>query len=129
MTSVQINFVKAGLKAGDSFEAIVFAEQQEDSYMNFLSSVISGTVAQISIDSIFEIKTEYSQDTDYVYIEHEAKSNEMTYYFTYDNEWTLAYPVGAFSIELDADTIGGFSNVDCAFVNEDDDPMSMIEAV
>ena len=31
MTSVQINFVKAGLNTSDFFEAIVFAEQQGNS--------------------------------------------------------------------------------------------------
>ena len=67
--------------------------------MNFLSPVISGTVGQISTDSIVEIKNQYSQDTDYAYIDYVAKSDEMTYYFSYNPETTLDYPVGTFSIE------------------------------
>ena len=129
ITSVQINFVKVGLSAGTAFEAIVFAEQQENGQMDFLSTVVSGTVGEITTESIFEITEEYSTDTDYAYIYHESEPNEMTYYFTYLAARTLDYPVGAFSVELDADVVGSFSNVACAFVNEDDDAMTMVETI
>ena len=53
--SIPINFEKAGLKTGQSFEAIVYYEQKLNTKMAFLSDIIKGTVGEIKTDVITEI--------------------------------------------------------------------------
>ena len=127
MTSIQINFNKAGLVSGTAFEAIVLAEQQQNGQMVFLSSIIKGTVGEITTESIFEIKDVY--DSEYVYNTQYASNDDMNYYFSYLPTSTYDVAVGAFGIELDSTGSGAFSAVNCAFVDESADAMSMVEAV
>ena len=128
-TSIILNFNKAGLKAGDKFEVLVFTEQQLNSKMAFLSDIFTGTVGEISIKSFTEINTPYDFDNDYLYARGTASASELTYYFSYMPETTFDVAVGALSIELDNDAINGFSSVDCAFVDDGEDAFSMIEAI
>ena len=128
-TTITINFKKVGLSAGQTFEALVFSEQQINSKMAFLSRIITGTVGRIDEKSITEIKTVYDLDNDYVYARGTASSGVLTYYFSYLPNTVFDVPVGSFNIELDADTINGFSSVDCAFVDDGEDAVSMVEAV
>ena len=128
-TSITINFNKIGLSAGQKFEALVYSEQQLNSRMSFLSEIFTGTVGEIKTETITEIKTVYDIDNDYVYARGTATTDGLTYYFSYLPENILDVPVGAFNIELDSDAINGFSSVDCAFVDDGEDPVSMVEAV
>ena len=128
-TTITINFSKAGLSTGNKFEALVFTEQQLNSKMVFLSDIITGYVGDIKIESITDIKTVYEIDTDYVYERGTASASTLTYYYSYLPTTTFDVPVGAFTIELDNDAINGFSSVDCAFVDDGEDAMSMVEAV
>ena len=128
-TSITINFKKVGLKEGDEFEALVFSEQQLNSKMVFLSNIVTGKVGRIDEKSITEITSIYDLDNDYVYARGTASADGLTYYFSFLPSTVFDVPVGAFNIELDADTINGFSSVDCAFVNDDEDAVSMVEAV
>ena len=127
--SVSINFGKIGLNYGQNFEAIIYYEQVSNSKMSFVSTVYTGIVGKVSIDTITEIKTVYPTDDNYVYQSMKATPSEMTYYFSYMPQNEIDFPVGAFRIELDTNTQGEFTDVDCAFVNEDDDAMTMVEAV
>ena len=129
ITSLQLNFNKAGINPGEKFEAIVYIEQEEQSQMVFLSDIYKGIVGNIDIDSISEINEVYTSDTNYVYKSIEASSTDMNYYFSYLPSDKLEVPIGAFSIELDQSTTGGFTGVACTFVDEGTDAMSMIEAV
>ena len=129
ITSIQLNFNKAGISPGQKFEAIVYIEQQENSQMAFLSSVYQGTVGEIDIETIIEINEEYTLDLNYTYKMVEATPNDMNYYFSYLPSDILSVPIGAFSIELDQTTSGAFTGVACTFVDKDIDAMSMIEAV
>ena len=124
-TTITINFSKAGLSTGNKFEALVFTEQQLNSKMVFLSDIITGYVGDIKIESITDIKTVYEIDTDYVYERGTASASTLTYYYSYLPTTTFDVPVGAFTIELDNDAINGFSSVDCAFVDDGEDAMSM----
>ena len=128
-TSIILNFNKAGLKAGDKFEVLVFTEQQLNSKMAFLSDIVTGTVGEISIKTFTEVKTPYDFDNDYLYARGTASASELTYYFSYLPETTFDVPVGALTLELDNDAKNGFSNVDCAFVDENEDAFSMVEAI
>ena len=128
-TSITINFSKVGLKAGEKFEALVFTEQQLNSKMVFLSDIITDTVGEIKKESIVDIKTVYDIDNDYIYADGVASAGTLTYYYSYLPSTTFDVPVGAFSIELDSTAINGFSSVDCAFVDDGEDAMSMVEAV
>ena len=128
-TPITINFNKVGLKAGDTFEAIVYIEQLLNSKMVFLSEVFTGKVGEIKTDSIVEISSVYSEDNDYVYAYETAKADDLTYYFSYLPTKILDVPFGAFSIEVDSASMNDFSSVDCAFVESSEDAMSMIEAV
>ena len=128
-TPININFNKIGLKAGDTFEAIVYTEQILNSKMVFLSEVFKGNVGEITIDSITEVSSVYSEDTDYVYASATAKTDDLTYYFSYLPTKVPDVPIGAFSIELDSASMNDFSSIDCAFVDANEEPMSMIEAV
>ena len=128
-TSIQLNFNKAQMKAGDTFEAIVYIEQQTKGQMVFLSDIFKGTVGEIDIDTIHEIDDVYPDDTDYFYKTITASKTDPSFYFTYLPSETLEVPVGAFSIEVDEFASGSFSTVACTFVDNDTDAMSMIEAV
>ena len=128
-TSIAINFNKAGLKAGDKFEALVYSEQQLNSKMSFLSEVFTGVVGEIKTETITEIKSVYDIDNDYVYARGTATTDGLVYYFSYLPETIKEVPIGAFNIELDSEPINGFSSIDCAFVDDGEDAMSMVEAV
>ena len=128
-TSITINFSKIGLQTGQKFEAIVFSEQQLNSKMAFLSDVFTGEVGEIKTESITEINTVYSEDSDYVYARGTAKADDLTYYFSYLPTNVFDVAVGAFRVQLDNDAQNGFSGVDCAFVDEGEDPVSMVEAI
>ena len=128
-TSITINFNKIGLRAGQTFEALVFSEQQLNSKMLFLSEIYTGTVGEIKTESFTEINTPESTDNDYVYADGVASSDKLTYYFSYLPDKVFDVPVGALRIILDDNAINGFSNVDCAFVDDGEDAMSMVEAV
>jgi len=127
--SIQINFNKIGLSAGQKFDAIVYIEQQMYSKMAFLSDVIQGTVGQITIDAVHEIVETYPQDNDYSYLTLEGKSSELNYYFSFLPDKLLDIPFGALRIELDDSSTGSFSAVYCSFANNDSDAFDRIEAV
>ena len=129
IVSITINFNKVGLVAGQKFEALVFCEQQINSGMAFLYDIFTGTVGDVKTDTITEIKTTLSTDTNYVYETGTAKPDDLIYYYSYLPSNTFEVPVGAFRIELDSSTVNGFSKVDCAFVEDGEDALSMIEAV
>ena len=128
-TTFNINFNKIGLKKGDQFEAIAFIEQEPNSKLSFVTEVLTGTVGEIETKSITEISTEDSTDPDYVYVTKTAKSDEMTYYFSYLPTKVFNMSVGALRIEVESDETGPFNRIACAFVNEEDDANSMVEAV
>ena len=128
-TIITINFSKVGLNTGSKFEALVFTEQEYNSQMVFLSNIITDTVGEIKTESITEINTTYDIDSDYVYSRGTASESASTLYFSYLPIFAFDVPVGAFNIEFDSDAINGFLSVDCAFVDEGEDAMSMIQAV
>ena len=129
VASLQLNFRKAGLEPGDDFEAIVYVEQETKAQMVFLSNVIQGNVGQIDFSVVYELVQDYESDSNYVYSSVVADPEEMSYYFTYKPTNVLKVPIGAFSIELDQSTTGSFTGVTLTFIDEDDDPLAMIEAV
>ena len=128
-TTITINFNKVGLSAGQTFEALVFSEQQLNSKMLFLSDLFTGTVGEIKTESFTEINIPESTDSDYVYADGVASTDGLTYYFTYSPEKVFDVPVGALRVILDDNAINGFSSVDCAFVDDGEDAISMVEAV
>ena len=127
--SVNVNFNKFGLKPGDDFEVLVIYEQQFSPNMIFLSDIFNGTVGEINKELITEIFCPYEEDKDFVYVKGNSSANEISYYFSYTPNETFEVPVGAFSIEFDSEEENRFSRVDCAFVDEDDDEVSMVEAI
>ena len=128
-TALNINFNKIGLTKGQTFEAIAFIEQESNTQLAFFTDIIRDTVGEIETKSIIEIKSVYSGDIDYLYEDITATSSDLTYYFSYLPSETFEVPVGAFRIELESDDSGPFSGISCAFVNEDEDAYSMIQAV
>ena len=128
-TPIQLNFVKAGMKAGDTFEAIVYMEQQTRGKIVFLSKIFSGTVGEIKTDVVHEINEIYPDDANYTYASVTAKSTDPSFYFSYLPSDTLDVPIGAFSLETEEYSTKSFSQIGCTFVDNDTDAMSMIEAV
>ena len=126
-SALNIKFNKIGLSKGDIFEAIAFIEQEPYSRLAFLTDILTDKVGEITQKTIMEINDVF--DDEYIYTVQTAKSEEMTYYFSYLPPKTFDVPVGAFRIELDKDTTGSFSSVYCAFADENDDPNTMVEAV
>ena len=100
-TTITINFNKVGLSAGQTFEALVFSEQQLNSKMLFLSDLFTGTVGEIKTESFTEINIPESTDSDYVYADGVASTDGLTYYFTYSPEKVFDVPVGALRVILD----------------------------
>jgi len=127
--SVSINFNKVGLKAGETFEAIVLIEQQLNSRMAFLTDLYTDVVGEIKTESITEIKNIYDIDNDYVFSYQTATTDKLSYYFSYQPTEIFEVPVGAFSIEFDTSSTGAFSDVYCAFVDEGEDAQTMVEAI
>ena len=64
-TPIILNFNIANLKPGDSFEAIVYTEQLLNTRFAFLSTVYTGIVGDVKVDSITEINIEL--DKEYVW--------------------------------------------------------------
>ena len=127
--SIQINFGKAGLKPGETFDAIVYMETKMFSRMAFLSDVIQDKVGDITIDTIHEITEVYPEDNDYVYTTIQGSDSDSSYYFSYLPDKTLDIPIGAMRIELDESATGSFTGVYCAFADNDTDALGRIEAV
>ena len=124
---IQLNFEKAGIPAGDKFDAIVYIELLTKGQMVFLSEVYQGTVGEISFDTIHQINETYTEDNDYVHTLIDFYDN--SYYFSYVPDIAFEVPVGAFNLELGDKTTGEFSGVYCTFVSQDADAMTMIESV
>ncbi len=89
----------------------------------FLSTVYSGIVGDVKVDSITEINIEL------VYAKVSAQRKNLFYYFSYLPDQVLDVPVGVFSIIVDNINMQNFTSVDCAFADEGEDPISMIEEV
>ena len=80
-TSIILNFNKANLKPGDSFEAIVYTEQLLNARLAFLSIVYSGIVGDVKVDSITEINIELGKE--YIIAKGSSQSRDLFYYFSY----------------------------------------------
>ena len=124
---VQINFNKTGIFPGEKFDVMVYYEQLTKGKMVFISEVKQYYVGEISLETIHEINEVFSEDDNYLYKTIDTYDN--SYYFSYLPENILDVPIGAFSLELDSQTTGEFIGAYCAFVENDSDAMSMIEAV
>ena len=124
---IQLNFERAGIPAGEKFDAIVYTELLTKGQMVFLSEVYQGTVGEISFDTIHQINDTYTYDNDYVHTLIDFYDN--SYYFSYVPDIAFEVPVGAFNLELGDKTTGEFSGVYCTFVSQDADAMTMIESV
>ena len=129
IASIQINFDQAKILPKEKFEAVIYVEQQTKSQMVFLSEIFVGIVGDIDIETINEINEVYTLDTNYVYKEVEATSNQPSYYLSFTPSEILTVPIGAFSIEVEQSVIGSFTGVACTFVDNGRNAMSMIEAV
>ena len=127
--TLAINFNKVGLTKGQKFEAIAYIEQESYSQMLFVTDILQGTVGEIKEETITKVETVYSTDTDYVYYHQEKKDVETTFYYSFINPTVFDVPVGAFRIELDSDAEGSFSTVYCAWVDEDADAITAVDAV
>ena len=127
--SVAINFDKAGFTSGQKFEAIIYYEQKVLTKMAFLSDIIKNTVGEIKIDAITEINKPYTDDDNYVYAQGTATSDGKSLYFSFMPEETRDVPIGAFRIEMNTQLDNSLSGVSCAFVDENETPSGMIEAV
>ena len=124
---IQLNFMKAGISAGEKFDAIVYIELLTKGQMVFLSEVYQGTVGQISLDKIYLINDTYLYDENYTHMLIDFY--EYSYYFSYIPETAFDVPVGAFNLELGDKTTGQFSDVFCTFVSQDADAMTIIEEI
>ena len=122
------NFHRAGFEPGNEFDSLVYFEQLSKGQMVFLSEVVQGTVGEITYESIYPINTTYQGDENYYYTTVEEEFSYY-YYFSYLPENKLDIPFGAFSIELDKESIGIFMGVYCTFVDANADPMTMVEEV
>ena len=65
--------------AGQKFEALVFCEQEINSQMAFLYDIFTGTVGDVKVDSVTEVKTPFSTDADYVYATGTAKPDDLIF--------------------------------------------------
>ena len=125
--SLPINFKKIGLKKGQKFEAIAYAEQDRFNQMSFMSDLLTDTVGEIKEETIIKIET--PKDNDYVHSYQAAKTESTTYYFSFKNPNVFDVPVGAIRIQLDDNAEGSFKTIQCAWVEDGADAMTMVEAV
>ena len=127
--SLPINFKKIGLEKGSKFEAIAYIEQEMSSQMSFATELLIDTVGEIKEETIIDITTDHPKDANFSYYQQVAKSESGNLYFSFKNPNVFDVPVGAFRIELDDTAEGGFNTVQCAWVDDGADAMSMVEAV
>jgi len=127
--TLPINFNKISLKEGDKFEAISFIEQDLYTKMLFVTNLLTGTVGEIKEETITPITTVHPYDIDYVYYQQEAQTEISTFYYSFINTNVFDVPIGVFRIELGANTEGSFGNIYCAWVDEDADAISMVDAI
>ena len=127
--SLPINFYKLNLKKGDKFEAIAFIEQDRFSKMSFVTDLLTGTVGEIKEETVIDITTTHSTDSDYVFYHQEAKAETSTFYYSFKNPNVFDVPFGAFRIELDSGAEGSFNTIYCAWVDDGADPISMVDAI
>ena len=127
--SLPINFKKIGLTKGQKFEAIVYAEQERFYQMSFMSDLLTDTVGEIKEETIIKIETPHSSDKNYVYYHQAAKTESATYYYSFMNPNVFDVPVGALRIQLDDNAEGSFKTIQCAWVEDDADAMTMVETV
>ena len=119
--SIHINFNEAGLNPGDTFDALVYYEQQTKGQMVFLSKVNQFIVGELN--SIYEIN-KVEGDFAYAYV-NETSNN---YYFSYAPPKVFDVPIGSLGVIVESGT-GDLSGVYCAFVSNDSDIETMIDAV
>ena len=127
--SLPINFKKIGLSKGQKFEAIAYIEQDYFSHMSLMTNLLTDTVGEIKEETITQINTPHSGDIDYVYYRQEPKAETSSFYYSFKNDDIFDVPMGVFRIELDSDAEGSFNMVQCAWVNDGEDAISMVEAV
>ena len=124
-----INYNKLSLKEGNKFEAIAFIEQDLYTQMSFVTNLLTGTVGEIKEETITPITTIHPNDIDYVYYQQAAQIETSTFYYSFINTNVFDVPIGVFRIELDTYAEGSFDNVYCAWVDEDADAISMVDAI
>ena len=124
-----INFKKIGLDKGQKFEAIAYIEQDIFTQMSFVTDLLTDTVGEIKEETIIEIKDDHPKDGNYSYYHQDAKTEVSNLYFSFKNPEVFDVAVGALRIELDEKAEGGFNTIQCAWVDDGADPMSMVEAI
>ena len=127
--TLPINFLKVNLKKDDKFEAIAFIEQDSFTQMSFITNLLTGTVGEIKKETITEISTPHFNDSDYVYYHQASQGESASYYYSFKNSDVFDVPVGAFRIELDKDSEGAFNTIYCAWVDDGEDEISMVDAI
>ena len=124
-----INFKRIGLDKGQKFEAIAYIEQDMFAQMAFVTDLLTDTVGEIKQETITEIKDVHQKDSNYVYYHQEAKTELSNLYFSFKNSEVSNESVGALRIELDEKAEGGFNTIQCAWVDDGADAMTMVEAI
>ena len=126
--TLPINFNKLSLEEGDEFEAIAFIEQERFSQMSFVTNLLTDKVGEIKQETITPI-TAVATDSDYVFLQQSAQTETSTFYYSFVNSNVFDVPVGAFRVVLDDNAEGSFNTIYCAWVDEDADPISMVDAI
>ena len=127
--TLPINFRKIGLNKGQKFEAIAYIEQEIFSQMSFATNLFTGTVGEIKEETFIEIKDSFPDDGNYSYYHQAAKAQSGNLFFSFINQEITDEIVGALRIELDEGAQGGFNTIQCAWVDDGADPMTMVEAI
>ena len=97
--------------------------------MSFVTDLLTGTVGEIKEETVIDITTTHSTDSDYVFYHQEAKAETSTFYYSFKNPNVFDVPFGAFRIELDSGAEGSFNTIYCAWVDDGADPISMVDAI
>ena len=124
-----INFKKIGLSKGQTFEAIAYIEQEIFSQMSFATNLFTGKVGEIKEETFTEIKDPFPDDGNYSYYHQAALEKGGNLFFSFINKEVTDEIVGALRIELDDGAQGSFNTIQCAWVDDGADPMSMVEAI
>ena len=123
-----INFRKIGLKKDDKFDAIAYIEQELFSQMSFVTELYTGTVGEIKEETFTEIKEVFEDDTNYLYYYQKPKTQDSNLFFSFINK-EVNEIVGALRIVLEDGAEGSFDTIQCAWVDDGEDPISMAEAI
>ena len=117
-----VDFRSFGYSKGTKFWVLIYAEQTQNSKMEFIYPTITGEVGNVSI--VNEIDQYIEGETEYLKAEFEIKSSGNYFYYDFEN-----IPLGNISALRISTDSAKISKVTCIFVSQGLSDENMVSAI